>query len=70
VRRAARAIGITKHLTFHTSRHTFATSLLTRGADLYVTSKLLGHASVRTTQIYANIVDERKRQAVDLLDGI
>lgn len=70
VRRAARAIGITKHLTFHTSRHTFATSLLTRGADLYVTSKLLGHASVRTTQIYANIVDERKRQTVDLLDGI
>lgn len=70
VRSAAAKIGITKHLTFHTSRHTFATTLLTRGADLYTTSKLLGHTNIKTTQVYARIVDTKKREAVDLLDGI
>ena len=70
VRGAAQKAGIRKHLTFHTSRHTFATSLFTRGADIYTTSKLLGHTNIRTTQIYANIVDQKKREAVDLLDGI
>lgn len=67
---AARKMGIKKHLTFHTSRHTFATMLCTRGVDIYTTSKLLGHTSVKTTQIYANMVDSKKRDAVDLLDGI
>lgn len=70
VRKAAAQLGIRKHLKFHTARHTFATSLLTKGADLYTTSKLLGHTNIRTTQIYAQIVDNKKREAVDLLDGI
>lgn len=59
--------GITKHVTFHCSRHTFATLTLTYGADLYTVSKLLGHSNIRTTQIYAKIVDESKRKAVNLI---
>ncbi|MCM1142473.1 MAG: site-specific integrase, partial [Muribaculum sp.] len=47
----AKDAGIKKHVTYHVSRHTFATMELTMGADLYTTSKLLGHTSVNTTQI-------------------
>lgn len=43
----AKAAGINKRFSFHTSRHTFATMMLTLGADLYTTSKLLGHADVK-----------------------
>ncbi len=64
------AAGITKHITFHTSRHTFATMMLTLGADLYVTSKLLGHANVKTTQIYGKIIDSKKVDAVNLVDNV
>ena len=49
-------LGIDKHITFHCSRHTFATMMLTLGVDLYTMSKLLGHRRVTTTQIYGNIV--------------
>ena len=59
--------GISKHVTFHVSRHSFATLTLTYGADLYTVSKLLGHANIRTTQVYAKIVDESKRKAVNLI---
>lgn len=60
--------GITKNISFHVSRHTFATSLLTLGADLYTTSKLLGHTNIATTQIYAKIVDKKKEEAMNLFD--
>ena len=49
----SKAAKIDKHVTYHTSRHTFGTMMLTAGVDLYITSKLMGHADVRTTQIYA-----------------
>lgn len=66
----AKAAGIDKRFTFHTARHTFATMMLTLGADLYTTSKLLGHSNVKTTQIYAKIVDSKKVEAVNLVDNV
>lgn len=55
---------------FHTSRHTFATMLLTLGADLYTVSKLLGHSQIKNTQIYAEIINRRKDEAVNLIDKV
>lgn len=60
--------GITKHITFHCSRHTFGTMMLTLGADIYTTSKLLGHTKVEVTQIYAKIINKKKDDAVSLID--
>jgi integrase len=59
--------GINKKSSFHCSRHTFATSLLTSGADIYTVSKLLGHTNVSTTAIYAKVVDKKKEDAVNNL---
>lgn len=64
----AKAAGVNKHVTFHTARHSYAVTLLTLGADIYTVSKLLGHRSVRSTQIYAKIVDRKKDEAVSLID--
>lgn len=66
----AEAAGIRKHISYHTSRHSFATMMLTLGADLYTVSKLLGHSSVRHTQIYARIIDRKKDEAVNLADSV
>ena len=65
----AKEAGINKHVTFHSGRHTFATMELTMGADIYTTSKLLGHTSVATTQIYAKVINSKKEEAVSLLDS-
>lgn len=55
---------------FHTARHTHATMMLTLGVDLYTVSKLLGHTNIQTTQIYAKLVDESKKKAIDLIPNI
>ena len=59
--------GITKKITFHCFRHTYATLLLSNGTDIYTVSKMLTHKNVGTTQIYAKIVDEKKRQAANAI---
>lgn len=63
-------IGSNRNITFHSSRHTFATLLLSKGADIYTISKLLGHKNIKTTQIYVEILNETKHRAVSLLDQI
>lgn len=67
VKKWVEASGITKHITFHCFRHTYATLQLTNGTDIYTVSKMLGHKKVTTTQIYAKIVDEKKEAAADAI---
>ncbi|EMS33867.1 Integrase [Mariniradius saccharolyticus AK6] len=57
--------GIKRKITFHSARHTHAVLQLSKGTDIHVISKLLGHKSIRTTQIYAKVLDEKKREAVE-----
>ncbi|WP_259300101.1 site-specific integrase [Bacteroides xylanisolvens] len=62
--------GIQKHITYHCSRHTAATMLLTLGASIYVVSKILGHKSIKMTEVYAKIVDKKKLETVNLVNGM
>tara|TARA_R110000765_G_scaffold339849_1_gene429952 strand:- start:1210 stop:2364 length:1155 start_codon:yes stop_codon:yes gene_type:complete len=59
--------GIKKHITFHSARHTNAVLLLENGADIYTVSKRLGHREIRTTEIYAKIIDQKMKEAANLL---
>jgi len=59
--------GIKKHITFHCFRHTFATLLVSSGSEIYTVSKMLTHKNVATTQIYADLIDEKKRQAAEII---
>jgi integrase len=61
------AAGIKKKITFHCFRHTFATLQLSSGTDIYTVSKMLGHTDVKTTQIYAKVVDEKKNKAAQAI---
>lgn len=59
--------GIKKHITFHSARHTNAVLLLENGADIYTVSKRLGHREIRTTEIYAKIIDKKMKEAAHLI---
>ncbi len=61
---------ITKQITFHCARHTFAVLQLTLGTEIFTLSKLLGHSELKTTQIYAKIIDEKKREAVNKIPDL
>lgn len=57
-------------LLMHAARHSFATLCLTAGIDIYTTSQLLGHTTIRHTQRYARIINTKKDEAVSLFDGV
>ena len=70
LRKWALDAGIGKRLSFHVSRHTFATLSISAGVDIYVVSKLCGHTSVRTTEIYAHMIDKTLLQGVNKLCNV
>lgn len=59
--------GITKHITFHCARHTNAILLLNNGEDIFTVSKMLRHKDLKTTSIYAKVMNETKIEAVKKL---
>ncbi|WP_121965608.1 site-specific integrase [Myroides sp. N17-2] len=59
--------GISKHITFHSARHTNAVLLLENGVDIYTLSKRMGHSEIRTTAIYAKIIDQKNKEASNLI---
>lgn len=67
LKRWIEAAGITRHITFHCFRHTYATLQLAGGTDIYTVSKMLGHTNVRTTQIYAKVVNKKKEKATKVI---
>lgn len=68
MREYARLAGIDKKVTPHTLRHSFATSLIKKGADIRSVQTLLGHASITTTQIYTHVDDKFLQQVHQLMD--
>jgi len=65
-----KATGIDKKVSFLVARHTNATLLFSLEVPIETVIKLLGHADIKTTQIYAKVIDKNKSDAVDRLDGL
>lgn len=70
LRRWTAETGISKHITWHCARHTFASNILMNGADVRVTAALLGHSSLRYVERYTRAVDHKKYQAVNSLPAL
>lgn len=70
LKRWCMAAGIVKHVTFHAARHTFAVTLLCNKVDIYTVSQLLGHSEIKTTQIYADIIDTVRKEAMHKIPDI
>ena len=68
IKRISKLAGIQKNVSTHTGRHTFATTLVTNNVDIYTVKELLGHSNVTITQIYAKVIDEKKRKAINTLN--
>lgn len=66
----AKKAKISKRITMHTARHTWATISLNNDISTEVVGKILGHRNLKTTQIYTNILDKRKDEAIDKWDDI
>lgn len=70
IKDAAIKAGINKNVTPHCARHTFATLLLSKEANIMTIKELLGHSKIETTMVYAKIIDKTKQKTVNLLDSI
>ncbi len=67
LKRWMEAAGIHRNITFHCFRHSYATIQISNGTDIYVVSRMLGHTNIKTTQIYAKIVDKKKDEAANAI---
>ena len=69
LKKMAAAARVAKNISFHTSRHTFAVLALAAGGDIYTVGKLLGHTSINSTQVYADVVMETKVEAISRISN-
>lgn len=69
LKKMAADAGITKNVSFHSGRHTFAVLTLAAGGDLYTVGKLLGHTSINSPQVYADVVMETKVEAISRISN-
>ena len=69
LKRIAKRVGIEKNISFHTSRHTFGTMIQAATGDIETTKKLMGHSSIKSTMIYADVLTEEKVKAISNADN-
>jgi site-specific recombinase XerD len=70
VKQAALAAGLSKRITCHTFRHSFATHLLENGRDIRLIQELLGHSDVKTTMIYTHVAKSPVPRVVSPIDEL